>query len=267
MRNRLGHDVASAGPPGLYQPIFTVRGTPAVTIVVSDRDGSVDRLDLCVRYLRETTADRTCEIVVVPGIPTPGAVNAAIAGTRGDHFVILDAALDVETPRWIDEMVGLSQQSLIGAVGAKIQYADGRLRHVGLLIGVAPGVARAFHGYAGASYGHFSSAISLRNYSAVSGECVMTRREVFEASGGFDETLPWGVADVDYCLRIRQAAKRVVFTPTVRLRIRPDVRAAETITPAALERLREKWGEALDRDPYYNVNLSRASPNYQLDEE
>ena len=45
-----------------------------------------------------------------------------------------------------------------------------------------------------------------RNYSAVTGACLLTRREVFEEVGGFDEErLPVTFNDVDLCLKMRRA--------------------------------------------------------------
>ena len=117
---------------------------------------------------------------------------------------------------------------------------------------VEGGPAAILHGQGGDRYGYFSSAIGVRNYAAVSGECLMTRREVFDRLGGFDQCLPWRGADVDYCVRARQAGLRVVFTPYARLR------CASAMPVRA--------GTVVYEDPYYNPNLSRASADYLLDD-
>ena len=83
---------------------------------------------------------------------------------------------------------------------------------------VAGGPAHVFEGYPGESYGYFSSAIGVRNYAALSGECLMTRRDVFERLGGFNERRAWRDADIDYCARARAAGLRLVFTPYARFR-------------------------------------------------
>ena len=93
----------------------------------------------------------------------------------------------------------------------------------------------------------------------------MTRRRVFEELGGFREELRW-FADVDYGLRVTSAGYRVVSTPHASLvRVDPTttVDGAEAEEEARL--LGDLWGDRLTRDPYYNPNLSRSSPDYEPD--
>ena len=57
-----------------------------------------------------------------------------------------------------------------------------------------------------------------RNYSAVTGACLLTRRDVFEEMGGFDEErLPVTFNDVDLCLKMRRAGYLIVYTPFAKL--------------------------------------------------
>jgi hypothetical protein len=51
------------------------------------------------------------------------------------------------------------------------------------------------------------------NCSAVSTACMLTRREIFQKTGGFDETLERALADVDLCLKMRRAGYLIVSTP------------------------------------------------------
>ena len=112
--------------------------------------------------------------------------------------------------------------------------------------------------------GYWGTAIAVRNYSAVSGECLMTRRAVYDEVGGFDDGMG-GFADVDYCLRVTDAGYRVVFTPHAPL-VHDDSSSRSAGADArAARRLRERWSDRLDRDPYYNFNLSRDSPDYEPD--
>ncbi len=51
-----------------------------------------------------------------------------------------------------------------------------------------------------------------RNCSAVSGACMLMRREVFQEVGGFDEGLMESLADIDLCLKMRRAGYLIVYT-------------------------------------------------------
>ena len=132
-------------------------------------------------------------------------------------MLLFNDDLEVISPDWLTAMLEYSQEPDIGAVGAKLLYPDGRLQHIGMVLGVAGLAAHAFHQHPGVSAGYAGSAIIARNYSAVTGACLMTRRRVFDEVGGFDERFPIDFNDVDYCLRLRRAGYRVVFTPWAQL--------------------------------------------------
>lgn len=84
----------------------------------------------------------------------------------------------------------------------------------------------------------------------------MTRREVFETLGGFDEVFAVNVNDVDYCLRVRESGFRVVFTPYARLIHHEFATREREKWPPKAERFRRRWVEPAWQDPCYNPNLS-----------
>jgi GT2 family glycosyltransferase len=125
--------------------------------------------------------------------------------------------------------------------------------------------ARPFQGHNADTFGYFSSAICIRNYSAVSGACLMTRRDVFQQLGGFDQALAIHGGDMDYCLKAGEAGYRVVFTPYARLtHYEASGLGAQPIAPAAVAHLRQRWGARLDQDPSYNQNLTREHLDYRV---
>ena len=102
----------------------------------------------------------------------------------------------------------------------------------------------------------------IKEVSAVSGACLMTRRAVFEAAGGLDERFPTVLWDVDYCLRVRALGHRILCTPLAELtwggaarsgRIEPVGEAARTFA--------EAWGGVDEiAEPYLNGNVLWPSP-------
>jgi O-antigen biosynthesis protein len=231
-RKGLDGDVLSGGVPGLYRVRFAIGGTPLVSIVADG--GTAEHL----QHVRARTRYQHVEIVSSTG------------DARGEHLLFLDPGLEPLDDEWLTAMLEYSQQDAIGAVGARLSYRDGRLRHVGVVTCLDGGPAAIFDGHAADSYGYFSSAIGVRNYAAVSGECLMTRRSVFTRLGGFTDRLPRFGADVDYCARVRLAGLRVVFTPYARLQY--------SGTPPE-----RQWLTTGD-DPYYHRSLSRGSA-YHID--
>ena len=89
----------------------------------------------------------------------------------------------------------------------------------------------------------------------------MARRAVCEQVGGYDDEMG-GFADLDYCLRVTAAGYRVVFTP--RARLRDDSSSHSTGADAQdADRLQRRCADRIARDPYYNSNLTRDSPDYE----
>ena len=188
----------------------------------------------------------------------------AAAHARGDHLLFLDWGLEPINHDWLTALLEFSQQAAIGAVGAKLHYSDGSLKHVGILLGVNGVAASALHGYPRSSMGYFGAALAARNYSAVSGECLMTRRAVHDRVGGFDDEMG-GFADIDYCLRVTREGYRVVFTPHAALIQKNSAGSSSDADPNDVDQLRKRWSDRLARDPYYNPNFSRETPDYGLD--
>ena len=105
------------------------------------------------------------------------------------------------------------------------------------------------------------------NYSAVTGACLMVRKELYESIGGLDTSFAVAYNDIDFCLRLAQAGYRNVYTPgAVLYHYESASRGLDTSGERYKRhqeeagRFREKWSKYLSLDPYYNKNLSRSIP-------
>jgi GT2 family glycosyltransferase len=132
-------------------------------------------------------------------------------------------------------------------------------------VGVGGVANHAFRLLPGDAPGYFSLACAVRNTIAVTGACMMVRRDVFEELGGFDETLRVAFNDIDFCLRAREKGYRTVYTPHARLfHFESATRGAEH-PPEDDLLMRRRWRKLLAAgDPYYNRNLSQADADYCL---
>ena len=94
---------------------------------------------------------------------------------------------------------------------------------------------------------------------------MMTRRRVFEQVGGFNEKLRVDFNDVDYCLKVRRAGYRIVFTPYARLYHHESGSFGERRQQRdEIEEMRRTWGPVLGADPYYSPNLTTDFPDCRL---
>ena len=100
-----------------------------------------------------------------------------------------------------------------------------------------------------------------QNYSAVSGACLMIRKEVFVALGGLDrEHFDEVYADVDLCLKVADAGLLTVWTPQVQI-AHPGTLPND---PNAVAALRDKWQARFAHDEAYNQNLALTGKGFTL---
>jgi len=240
------------GPsPGLYIPRYVIAGEPSVDVVVISSAPDSDP-GACVVDVEARSAYPNRRVVAVAGEGSMTAsINRAVSAMSGDHIVLLDASARVLTSEWIDLMLELSQREDIGAVGLRLRHPDGAVAHEGMVlgrIGVAASVDQHLH--------------VIKEMSAVSGACMMTRRAVFEQAGGLDERFRRCLFDVDYCVRVRALGHRVVCTPLAEMtcvplsRFEAAHRAVDDVTAYT-----SRWGAAgQNDDPYLNRNVFWPNP-------
>ena len=294
-----GAEVLPGPGAGLFRIKRQVREQPLVSIVIPTagrmrdvRGTPVDLLAQAITSLAEKTTWPHYEFVIVAdaaGIqetsrralagvrhriiesPAQGPfnfsrkVNHGVSVSTGAHVVLFNDDLEVIEPEWLTAMLEYSQDPAIGGVGAKLLYPDGRLQHVGMILGVNGVAAHAYHQHPGAIPGYMGCTLGPRNYSAVTAACLMTRRAVFDEVGGFDEVFPTDFNDVDFCLRVRRAGYRIVWTPYARLFHHESASfGPRAQDPAGIEEMRRRWGPVLAADPYYDPNLSREHPDFRV---
>jgi glycosyltransferase involved in cell wall biosynthesis len=197
--------------------------------------------------------------------------NAAVRRARGTVLCLLNDDIEVLTPGWLDEMVSFAVQPDVGAVGARLWYPDGTLQHGGVIIGAGGVAGHAHPRLAKGQRGYFSRAVLQQEISAVTGACLVVRREVYEQVGGLDEDIAVAFNDVDLCLRIRAAGYRNIWTPFAELIHHESASRGYEDNPDKLARfqreirfMQDRWGETLERDPHYNPNLSMQAADYSF---
>jgi O-antigen biosynthesis protein len=219
-----------------------------------------------------------------PGPFNYSAMNnrAVREAAQGEYICLLNndtAPLDGE---WLGEMMGLARRPEVGAVGAKLFFPDGTIQHGGVVLGVGWG-SPADHPYMrepGATPGYWGRLHLVQNFSAVTAACMVTRRDLYDAVGGLDETV-FAVSfnDVDYCLKLREAGHLVVWTPYARLLHEAGVsqRAANVEKKAVAEKnerfrresvaMFDKWMPRIAFDDAYNRNLSSLGLGFSVETE
>jgi GT2 family glycosyltransferase len=189
--------------------------------------------------------------------------NRGVELSRGSFIALLNNDVEVINDDWLSEMVSRAMQSEVGMVGARLWYPNGMIQHGGVILGAGGIAAHANAGLRREDPGYFARAHLAQNVSAVTAACALVRREVYLQLGGFDENLAVTFNDVDFCLRLRQAGYRIVWTPHAELIHHESAsRGFDDSTPkqnrflSEVDYMNSKWGDVLQSDPFYNPNLS-----------
>ena len=270
-----------------------------VTLVIPTRNG-LDLLRLCVESILGRSSYPNFDIVIVDnGSDDPACLawltamakdprirvrrddspfnfsalnNAAIAEARGEFVALVNNDIEVITPGWLEEMVSLAARPGVGAVGARLWYSDGTLQHGGVITGIGEGAGHAHKRLTRHEPGGMGRAQRLQSLSAVTAACLVVRRSAFLEVGGLDENA-FVVAfnDIDFCLKLRAAGLRNVWTPFAELYHHESVSRGSDRHPSRKQRfereraaLQARWGATLARDPAYNPNLTLNNENFAL---
>ena len=247
---------------------------PDFEVLVVD-NGSDDPATLA--YLEEI-ARPVAGRAAVRVLPQPGEFNysalnnAGVAATDAPLVALLNNDLEVIHGDWLDEMVAHAVRPEIGCVGAKLYYPDDRIQHAGVILGVGGVAAHAWQTHPRGAAGQAHRNLLQQNLSAVTAACLVVRREVYLQAGGFNaDQLKVAFNDVDFCLKVRAAGYRNLWTPYAELyhhesasRGKEDTLEKRDRFRAEVEYMRATWGELLDRDPAYNPNLTLTINDFTL---
>jgi glycosyltransferase involved in cell wall biosynthesis len=198
--------------------------------------------------------------------------NYGVENAKGDLVGLINNDIEVINPDWLSEMVSHALRPEIGCVGAKLYYEDETIQHAGVIVGLG-GVAGHSHKYFHRnSPGYHGRLKIIQNLSAVTAACLVVRKDVYEEVGGLEEiNLRVAFNDVDFCLKVREAGYRNLWTPYAELyHFESKSRGTEN-TPEKqarfnreIEYMKSKWGETLKQDPFYSPNLTLAREDFSI---
>ena len=187
--------------------------------------------------------------------------NWASAQAKGEYLVLLSAEAQVINANWLDSLLNQAQRPEVGIVGSKQMDIRGITTQAGLVLKPDGQVASVFVGERKDAKGYLNGHQVEQNYSAVSGACLMIRKDLFEAVGGLDEEhFAEAFADVDLCLKAADAGYLTVWTPQAQMLHAgtfPDA-------PKAVGALRDKWQARFDHDAARNPNLALTGTGFAL---
>lgn len=225
-----------------------------------------------LEYFRTIQADPRVRVLRYDAPFNYSAVNNfAVRHATGAVVGLINNDIEVIEGSWLRAMVAQAVRPDVGAVGALLLYPDGTIQHAGVVLGIGGVAGHVYVGQPRDTRGHFGRACLAQEMSAVTAACLLVRREVFEAVGGLDEGLAVAFNDIDFCLRIREAGWKNIWTPLAVLYHHESASRGYEDTPEKVARfrgetefMRARWGVRLESDPTYNPNLTLEGTPFDL---
>ena len=286
--------------PTIFQIKYPINGEPLISIVIPNKD-HVEDLRRCITSIEKKSTWKNYEIVVVENNSVEQSIrdyykelerdpkvkivtyeggfnyssinNVGVKETKGEYLLFLNNDTEVISPDWMEQLLMYAQRKDVGAVGAKLYYADNTIQHAGVVIGLGA------HRSAGHTHykmprehlGYMGRLCYAQDVTAVTGACLMVKKSIYEEVDGLDESFTISLNDVDLCLKIREKGYLNIFTPFAELyHYESKTRGMEEGEKLRrYERecahFRDKWKEQLDAgDPYYNPNFSLDCSDFTL---
>ena len=209
--------------------------------------------------MREVGGSRL-RIVSVEALSTAARLNEAGRHAQGHYLLLLDTGCVVFERHWLSELVSQGQRSEVGIVGPMLCKEDGKVHSAGLILGLRGPAGTPFLDSPLDTNGYMNRMQLVQNWSAVSLECLLVRRDIFSAVDGLDAAhLNAGLFDADFCLRVAEQGYLVVWTPfsrVVRLATANDVAPADHVLAHDKDSFYQRWLHKVAHDPAYNRNFS-----------
>ena len=285
---------------GLYKTTYQLSKKPYISVIIPSKD-NCRLLKKCISSIVEKSGYKLWEIVIVDTGSTDEEIfryydhlkghyqnikiitwdkpfnyaavnNYAGQFSDGEILLFLNNDTEVINNDWFERMIEHAVRREVGAVGAKLYYPNRTIQHAGLIVGIE-GIAIHLHKFFPKdSSGYFGRLKAIQNLSALTGACLMIRKEVFTKVGGFDERLSVAFNDVDLCLKIREKDYLIIWTPYAELyHIESKTRGYEDTFEKQVRFKKEtdlfhdKWNHVLLKgDPYYNCNLNFKKGDFSL---
>ncbi|EJM60553.1 putative glycosyltransferase [Pseudomonas sp. GM50] len=292
----MAHTIRHEELPLINRIDYRHEARPLVSIIIQTGD-SLYALQRCTEGLIERTTYTQYEILIVDsGTDDPAMLdwlaamtqlgtamlrvlryagdandtairNFAASLAHGDYLLLLSPRTVICNSDWLDELLNHAQRPEVGVVGARILSPQGTIVSAGLILGLGGAVGSPFTGEAADSRGYMQRLHMTQNWSAVSGQCLMVRKEVFDSLGRLDETtFTQGLGDVDLCLRVSNNGFLVVWTPYSSVVLASE---GEESTPEVCEREQDafyrKWLPKIAKDPAYSPALSLGFSSFSLE--
>lgn len=286
---------------GVWQVKYKINHNSKVSIIIPTKD-KYELINQCLNSIFKKTTYSNYEVIIVDTGSTDPKVwqlyqkfsqkikvlkwhqefnfsavcNFGVSKTTGNYLLFLNNDTEIISPNWIEDMLALAQQPHVGAVSCKLLYPNHKIQHLGGLLGITGDpdeIGVAGHAFRGTPDGfHHFDRLAIKNYSFVTGACLLIATAKFKQVGGFDPQFKIAFNDIDFCLKLLQQGYYNVVTPHVSLyhkesaSLKKPGEKGRSITQwkNEIKLFLKRWDKLRQNDPFFNPNISKNTENFDV---
>jgi glycosyltransferase involved in cell wall biosynthesis len=198
-----------------------------------------------------------------------------VRGSDTEHVLLMSPGCIAIQPSWLERLVAHMHNDDVAVVAPRLISSDKKVVGGGFILGAGP-YSIGMVAYGGLSLedpGYMGRAQVAQEMSAVSASCMLVRKSVFESVGGVSEDLKIPLYQaVDYCLRVRKAGGKIIWTPHSTLMYLGEDQAAldgvdiDEVVTRESESVCTRALATLASDPGYNPNLKLVGKRFSVDD-
>ena len=293
-------EVVTGYSVGLYHTVFKkIENEPRLSIIIPNKD-HIDDLEKCLNSLSKSVY-KNFEVVVVENNSTDENTfnyyknvndkynfdikvlyykaefnyskinNFAVENTDSEYLLLLNNDIEMISENSIEEMMNYVMRDDVGIVGAKLLYPDDNIQHAGVILGFGGIAGHAFVGIH-EKRTYMNRAHMVQDLTSVTAACMMTKREIYNKVNGLTEKFVVAFNDIDYCMKVRELNKLVVYNPYASFYHYESKSRGYEDTKEKVDRFNrevalfnKKWGDKIIAgDIYYNPNLTLRKSDFSL---
>lgn len=286
--------------PNTYRIIYALpKHEPRVTLIIPTRDQLAITKQCIDSIVNRTEYDNYEVIIIDNGSESPKTLeyfeeingkfgisvyrydhpfnysainNFAVDKASGEIIGLINNDMEIIADGWLTEMVSHAARKEVGCVGAMLYYPNDTIQHAGVILGLGGVAGHSHKHFKRGAPGYFGRLTVVQNVSAVTGACLLVRKEIYREVGGLnEENLAVAFNDVDFCMKVRMAGYWNIWTPHAELYHHESLSRGADDNPEKYERfmreceyLKKQWGAYLAFDPFYSPNLTKAKEDFSL---
>lgn len=257
-------------PDGLARCVTSIVDHVSVPyeLIIVDNGSSPENRELTQALVDEINDSDMSAVYLYQDMPFNMARmnNMGAAAANGEMLLFLHDDVVVQKTGWLSHLSEKAKLPYVGAVGMKLLYPSSNIiQHAGIF-SVPGGPVYKLQYRRNDETWYYGFNKGVRNVLAVSGACIMIRRDVFCEVGGFDEEhFPDCFTNIDFCCRVYEKGYYNVVRNNMYLFYYDPISKENLETLEQREKNRPLELEALRRfhplpggaDPFYHPYLTQ----------